>query len=75
MLSLTLSGCGSTLPQKEVPIAPPAAYTEHIPEPTTPTAPVTNGALVEYIGKLRQALREANANLAAIRDWAESLSQ
>jgi hypothetical protein len=45
------------------------------PEPAAPAKPVTNGALADYAAKLLQALRAANADLSAVRAWADSLTE
>ena len=74
MLSLMLSGCAGSPSIKEVAVAPPVEYMVPQAEPAVPAKPVTNGGLAEYAANLLQALRAANADLNAIRAWADSLS-
>lgn len=48
--------------------AAPLEYLQETPEPFTP-GERTNGALVEYLRQLQEALRSANDDKAAVLDW------
>lgn len=71
MLSLMLSGCSTVVVQK-VPVGPPAElYTESTEKaPAAPPRGSTNEALVRYVLSLKDALRAAYDDRAAIRVWA-----
>lgn len=61
-LVLALTACAHAGPTKLVPI--PAEMTEAVPEPQLEGS--TNASLVDWIERLRAALREANRRLGAI---------
>lgn len=60
----------SRLPYR--PALPDPAWTEQVPEPRLQGQ--TNRDLAAWTQALRQALAEANANLAVIKQWAEGLN-
>lgn len=71
LLSLSLTACGtlSSLDDKGTVLrAAPLEYLQETPEPFTP-GERTNGALVEYLRQLQEALRSANDDKAAVLDW------
>lgn len=68
---LSLTACGTlseplpTLDRSK----PDPAWTQEVPEPQPQGR--DNAALAQWVKDLRAALAQANANLAAIRKWAE----
>ncbi len=65
---IPLAGCGAGTPPITVRLRPPAALLLNTPEPVM--AGNSNGALLEYALDLRTALRTANADKTALRQWA-----
>lgn len=68
----SLTACGTLSPAPQVQQAKPdPAWTEPVPEPQPLGR--DNAALAAWVNALRDALAEANANLAAIKRWSEGL--
>lgn len=68
---MTLLGC-SMVPQGPLALPNEALYAQDIPEPPTPQ-PLTNGGLAALVVDLREALGIANADRAALREWAATM--
>jgi hypothetical protein len=51
---------------------PPTVYLQDVQEP--PLRGRTNGALAAWAIELREALRQANSDKAALREWAAGTS-
>jgi hypothetical protein len=71
-LTLFLTSCAGRSPDVS-PCYPPVVYLQEVPEPLL-TGP-TNKALAEWTAELRAALKLANSDKAALREWAENLSE
>ncbi|MDR1921535.1 MAG: hypothetical protein LBS31_07320 [Candidatus Adiutrix sp.] len=52
---------------------PPAVYLQSIPEPKLEGK--TNGALAAWAIALREALRQANGDKAALKEWAAAYTE
>ncbi len=52
---------------------PPAVYLQEVAEPRLSGR--TNGDLAEWVVELRAALRQANADKKALREWAAGASR
>ena len=76
-LALSLSGCGTSqevVTQTEnIRTTPPAELTEPIPIPVM--LGDTNGALLAWAMTLRETLREAAGDRAALRQWSKEEDQ
>lgn len=55
------------------PALPPAVYLQEVPEPQFHGR--TNGDLLNWSLELRQALRQANSDKAALRGWYDEASR
>lgn len=66
-----LTACSAPSPLHSIQAKPDPAWTEQVPEPQL--LGNDNAALAAWVKALRQALAEANANLAAVKRWAEGL--
>ena len=67
-LALCFSGCADKPCPPCRPAAPPAAYLGTVPEPKMRGR--TNNDLLAWALDLRQALRLANSDKAALQEWA-----
>ena len=65
---MTLLGCSSA----PLLLPDPKLYAQPIPEPEV-TAPLTNGKLAQAVVDLREALGLANADRAALAEWANTI--
>ena len=73
LLCLLLCTACSTVtpgPVTTVRLTPPSALLRETPEPRLTEA--TNAGLLDYTLDLRAALRKANADKAALRQWADA---
>ncbi|UQZ90709.1 hypothetical protein C4J81_16460 [Deltaproteobacteria bacterium Smac51] len=61
-----MSACAADCPPAR-PILPPTVYLQEIPEPQLTGR--TNGDLARWALELREALRQANSDKNALRDW------
>lgn len=68
----SLTACGTLSQPPSRPAKPDPAWTEQVPEPAPPIGR-DNAALAAWTKALRQALAEANANIAAVKRWSEGL--
>ncbi len=56
-----------------LPMLPPVVYLQEVPEPQLKGR--TNKALLDWAVELRQALRLANGDKKALREWVNSLAR
>jgi hypothetical protein len=68
VLSLALGGCAPA--PIAAPCYPPVVYLQEIPEPRLQGQ--TNKALAAHVLDLREALRLANSDKRALKEWAEN---
>ena len=68
VLIMLLSACGSNQATSR-PVMPPLVYLQEVPEPQFHGR--TNGDLLAWALELREALRLANYDKAALRQWVE----
>lgn len=72
LMLLSLAACSTPSQLPPTPQAKPSPeWLEPVPEPKL--AGRSNGDLAAWALALREALREANSNLGAVKRWAESL--
>ena len=68
-LALLVAACGQP---ETVFSAPPAEWTQPVPEPEVP-AEATDEAVADYIIRLMDALRASNNRLQRLDDWRKGL--
>ena len=66
-LSMFLSACSAKHCPSARPMLPPVVYLQEVPEPQLKGR--TNKALLDWAVELREALRLANGDKKALRDW------
>ncbi len=73
LIALTvLSACSTKCPPTR-PVSPPLVFLQEVPEPAIKGR--SNGHLLTWALELREALRLANSDKKALRDWLASESR